>query len=382
MPAPREVPRVALLSRPDFEREHLRAGAPVVVEGGAAGWPAWTPERLKQLLAGRKVKVASSEQEVFGYDDAGPAYAVEDLDFAEAADLITRARPSPRRYYLMQQSIPREFPELAAQLAPPEYAGGARTHPHLWFGTEGNLSPLHYDMANNLFGQLQGRKRFLLFHPDDSDRVYPRDARARHHNLGQADPERPDLDRHPLFAEARPWTCEVGAGDLLFLPAFWWHQVRSLDVGVSVSVWWAPRPEQFLTPMARRLAPVLYERDRLLTLKAMVMEPGEHQGFTGMARFMVERGQPQMALLFAGAALEESLRMLYLRHVKGSEPAALRDAGRMTAALAASGALGEGEQAGLQSWLSAIAAALRGETPAGAPEAVAGMAGFVEARRS
>jgi hypothetical protein len=281
----------------------------------------------------------------------------------------------------MQQSIPREFPELAAQLPTPEYAGRARAHPHLWFGTEGNLSPLHYDMANNVFGQLQGRKRFLLFHPDDSDRLYPRDVRSRHHNLSQLDPEQPDLDRYPLLSEARPWTCEVGAGDLLFLPAFWWHQVRSLDVGLSISVWWAPRPAQFLTVMARRLAPVLYERDRLLTLKAMVMEPGEFQGFTGMARFMVEHGQPQMALLFAGAALEESLRMLYLRRVKGSEPAALRDAGRMADALAAAGALAEGEYSVLRSWLSAISAAVRGETSADAAEAVAGMVRFIEDRR-
>lgn len=380
MRPPREVPRVALLSQPEFEREYLARGAPVVVEGGTAGWPAWTPARLKQFLPGRKVKVASSEQDVFGYDEAGAAYEVEELDFAEAADLITRVRPSRRRYYLMQQSIPREFPELAAQLSPPEYAGGARAHPHLWFGTEGNLTPLHYDMTNNVFGQLMGRKRFLLFHPDDSERLYPRDARSKHHNLSQLDPEQPDLGRHPLLAEAQPWTCEVGAGDLLFLPAFWWHQVRSLEVGISVSVWWAPRPEQFLTPMARRLAPVLYERDRLLTLKALVMEPGEFRGFTGMARFMAGHGQPQMALLFAGAALEEVLRMLYLRRVKGSEPAALRDAGRMADALAAAGALGDWAEADLRAWLDAIRAAVRGETADEAAATVAAIIRFTEAQ--
>jgi hypothetical protein len=378
---PREVPRVAPPSPADFERDYLARGTPVVMEGGAVDWPAWTPDRLRQLLAGRKVRVASSEQDAFGYDEAGPAYRVEELDFVEAADLITRARPSSRRYYLMQQPLLREFPELASLLSPPAYARGARTHPHLWFGTEGNLSPLHYDMANNLFGQLHGRKRFLLFHPNDSRRLYPRDARAKHHNLSDVDAERPDLGRHPLFADARPWTCEVGAGDLLFLPAFWWHQVRSLDAGVSVSVWWAPRPEQFLTPMARRLVPVLYERDRLLTLKATVMEPGEHRGYAGMARFMAGRGEPGMAVLFAGAALEETLRALYQRRVKGSDTSALRDARRMVDGLAAAGALAGGEEGGLRAWLDAVAAALRGETAPGAAEAAAGMIAFTEAPR-
>ncbi len=356
----------------------------MVIEGGAEAWRAsgaWTPERLKERLAGRKVKVASSERDVFGYDESEAAYEVEELDFTEAADLITRAHPSRRRYYLMQQSIPREFPELASDLPAPEYVGRARAHPHLWFGTEGNLTPLHYDMANNLFAQLLGRKRFLLFHPEDAQRVYPRPARSKHHNLSELDPEQPDLQRHPLFREARPWACEVGAGDLLFLPAFWWHQVRSLEVGLSISVWWAPRPEQFLAPMAQRMAPVLYERDRLLTLKAMVSEPGEFQGFVGMARFMAAHDRPPLALLFAGAALEEALRMLYLKHVKPSDPAVLRDASRMAQALAGAGALPPADHASLRVWLEAIAGAVAGNEVTDAGDAVGGMAEFVDRNR-
>lgn len=383
MREPRKVPRVAALARDDFQRDYLAAGAPVVIEGGAAGWPAlqaWQPERLREKLGGRRVKVASSEHDVFGYDEAAAAYDVEELSFAEAADLITRVRPSPRRYYLMQQSIPREFPELAADLPAPEYACGARTHPHLWFGSEGNLTPLHYDMANNLFAQLRGRKRFLLFHPDDAPRLYPRPADSRHHNLSQLDTEQDNAARFPLLADAQPWTCEVGPGDLLFLPAFWWHQVRSLEAGVSISIWWAPLPAQFLAPMARRMAPVLYERDRLLTFKGMVAEPGPYSGFVGMARFMAGRDSPRMALLFAGAALEEALRMRYLKRVKPSQPAVLRDARRMVEALAGAGALDDAAAAALPRWLDAVAAALRDDVPGDAADVVAAITGFVDAR--
>jgi jumonji domain-containing protein 7 len=379
----RKVPRVAALAREDFERDYLATGTPVVVEGGAASWPAnqaWQPQRLRERLGGRRVKVASSEHDVFGYDEAAAAYDVEELDFADAADLITRARPSTRRYYLMQQSIPRVFPELAADLPAPEYVGHARAHPHLWFGSEGNLTPLHYDMANNVFAQLHGRKRFLLFHPDDAPRLYPRPADSRHHNLSQLDPEQDDVARFPLLAEAQPWACEVGPGDLLFLPAFWWHQVRSLEVGVSVSVWWAPLPAQFLAPMARRMTPVLYQRDRLLTFKAMVSEPGPYQGFLGMARFMAGHDEPRLALLFAGAGLEEALRMRYLKRVKPSDAAVLRDPRRMVQALAAAGALDDETAAALPRWLDAVAAALQGDAPGEAAAVVAAITGFVDAR--
>jgi hypothetical protein len=31
----------------------------------------------------------------------------------------------------------------------------------------------------------------------------------------------------------------VAPGELLYIPRFWWHQVRSLDFSVSVNYWWA-----------------------------------------------------------------------------------------------------------------------------------------------
>ena len=38
----------------------------------------------------------------------------------------------------------------------------------------------------------------------------------------------PDLARFPAFGDAAhtQLTCHAEAGDLLFLPAFWWHEVR------------------------------------------------------------------------------------------------------------------------------------------------------------
>jgi len=381
-PPPHPVERVADLAPEAFARDYLAQGRPVVIAGGAEAWPAraaWAPERLRERLRARTVKVASSEHDVFGYDEAAAAYQVEEMPFAEAADLILRVRPSARRYYLMQQSIAKEFPELAADLPPLPHLGGAQGRPHLWFGSEGNLTPLHYDMANNLFGQLHGSKRFLLFPPEQSELVYPREASSRHHNLSQLDPEAADVQRYPRFADSRPWACGVEPGDLFFLPAFWWHQVRSLTAGISVSTWWAPRPEQFLTPMARRMAPVFYARDRLLTFKGLVAEPGPHQGFLGMARYMAAEGQAAMAVLFAGAALDEALRLAYLKHVKPPDMAALREAGRVTDALLDAGVLDAAAGTRVRAWLALVADALQEPAPALDPAAAAAMAEGVAA---
>ena len=41
---------------------------------------------------------------------------------------------------------------------------------------------------------------------------------------------RPDLARYPNFNRTRPLTVTLEAGDALFIPALWWHEVVS-EVG-------------------------------------------------------------------------------------------------------------------------------------------------------
>jgi hypothetical protein len=367
------IPRVSRLDAEAFARDYLEPGRPVVIEGGAADWThggAWTPARLREVLGDRKVRVASSEHDTFGYGGDQTAYQVEEMEFGQAADLIQRLRPSPLRYYLMQQAVPREFPELCRELPVPPYVDRSRTNPNLWFGTESTETPLHYDVANNLFGQLTGRKRWTVFDPGQADLVYPRDGDADHRNLSRVSVEEPDLERFPLFARAQGQAGEVGPGDLLFLPAFWWHQVRSLEVSLSLNFWWSVRLDQLLTPMGRREVPLLFRSNRLMTLKGTVSAP-EGGGFLGAARFFAERKEPALAVLFAAAALEEDLRLRYLKHVKPPDAAALREGARMADALAAAHALPVADADAVRQWSALVVKALA-DSEHGVEEAEAG----------
>lgn len=38
----------------------------------------------------------------------------------------------------------------------------------------------------------------------------------------------PDLRAHPAFARSRRLQCDVRASDVLYIPAYWWHEVTSL----------------------------------------------------------------------------------------------------------------------------------------------------------
>lgn len=41
------------------------------------------------------------------------------------------------------------------------------------FNFQGNVTPCHYDEQQNLFCQLKGSKRFILFSPDNFPCLYP-----------------------------------------------------------------------------------------------------------------------------------------------------------------------------------------------------------------
>jgi hypothetical protein len=47
--------------------------------------------------------------------------------------------------------------------------------------------------------------------------------------------EAADLDRHPLFRNARYRKVVVHAGEALFLPCGTWHTARCLNVGITVA---------------------------------------------------------------------------------------------------------------------------------------------------
>ena len=113
--------------------------------------------------------------------------------------------------------------------------------------------------------QITGTKRLTLFAPQHSGRLYEshipeaelsyREGEERLVKetlldstsmvMSPVDIKSPNLERFPKFAEATPMTCEIGPGDILFLPSFWWHEVQSTPNAttrrnIAVNWWYHP----------------------------------------------------------------------------------------------------------------------------------------------
>lgn len=124
---------------------------------------------------------------------------------------------------------------------------------NLWIGDERAVSTTHRDFYENIYCVVRGEKRFTLLPPSDVPFVPEAAFRvARHrfdpkHNRWRvelADDTPPvnwvDVDvTNPgqVSLHAHPVTVVVRAGEMLYLPAQWYHNVEQRGFTVAVNYW-------------------------------------------------------------------------------------------------------------------------------------------------
>ena len=83
-----------------------------------------------------------------------------------------------------------------------------------------------------------GNKTFHLFSPDDTPNLYAHSPFSSSPELSQVVVCNIDFDAHPKARNTRPIQVRLNAGDLLFLPAYWWHEVvNSPKNSISINIW-------------------------------------------------------------------------------------------------------------------------------------------------
>src|SRR5690606_6731513 len=97
--------------------------------------------------------------------------------------------------------------------------------PRIWVGNASRIAP-HYDMASNIAVVVAGRRRFTLFPPEQIANLYvgPVERTIAGQPTSMVDPDHPDLDRFPRYAEAARHrrVADLAPGDAIFLPPMWW----------------------------------------------------------------------------------------------------------------------------------------------------------------
>jgi hypothetical protein len=265
----RAVERISPPSSREFISRFESLDRPVVIAGGARGWPAaqrWNPAYLSERIGHVRAdfKRSSCHQHPDFHQTAlGAMFARESATFAEFFDAITSAPPAERakrlftgdeRFLLRRREGKTSVdPELAPLLedveVPALIPSEALYTAWTWFSAAGVRTWLHYDNngCHNLNGQITGKKECWLFAPDELERLYPFAIGGKNPALNccAVDAEAPNFATHPLFADAVAEHAVVEAGDLLFIPVWWLHTFSHLGTfNSNVNFWWKPRHER------------------------------------------------------------------------------------------------------------------------------------------
>ena len=92
----------------------------------------------------------------------------------------------------------------------------------------------HYDVMDNIYAQIVGTKEVLMFPPSDALNLYLEGDKSKVVDLN--DPEL--LLKYPRFDLAQQYKAEINPGDILFIPALWFHNMKATSPGVAINIFW------------------------------------------------------------------------------------------------------------------------------------------------
>jgi Cupin-like domain len=236
------VVRRAQVSAEDFFENYYFANRPVILTDVADKWVAlerWSrPEYFAEKFGDAPLSVCMGRDKD-PYCDRNFEKYLTTMTMRQYAAWVASAGETNDGYLISNNRLLENpaFDALLEDIVPPEaYVEKERfrTYMSFWFGPKGTFTPLHHDGNNILFCQVAGRKEFYLVSPWETELLHRAEGYYAHARV----PLGMDNEGVRPPDDVFKWPAErivLGPGEALFLPVGWWHQVRSLDVSVSIS---------------------------------------------------------------------------------------------------------------------------------------------------
>lgn len=158
-----------------------------------------------------------------------------------AAQLGKQTAPT---FYIGSVSVEQHFPGLQHENVLDLL--DSAVEPNIWMGNAVTV-PTHNDLSENIACIAAGSRRFTLFPPDQAENLYvgPEGSTPAGRPISLVKLHSPDFQKYPRFKVAlqHAQVAELRAGDALYIPTNWWHNVESLgDFNILVNYWWKGDP--------------------------------------------------------------------------------------------------------------------------------------------
>ena len=229
-----EIDRVQNISKEDFRKNYLKPQKPVIIEHFVDDWPAvqkWDLDYMAKVAGDITVPL---------YDDR-PVRHDEGFNQAHAKmkmrDYIDLLKKEPTRYRIFLWNILKEVPELQKDYTYPDFGISLmKGLPMLFFGGEDSYTFMHYDidLANIFHFHFHGKKEVILFDQSQNDYLY----KIPHSLIVREDIDfnGPDYEKWPALKKAKGWRGNLEHGQVLYMPEGYWHYMRYITPGFSMSL--------------------------------------------------------------------------------------------------------------------------------------------------
>ena len=230
----KDIQRVKTISKKDFMESFVKPQVPVVIENLVEDWPAtqkWDFNYIREKV-GDKVVPLYDDRPVDYKDGFNEPHAK--MKMSEYIDLLER---EPTRYRIFLYNVLKEVPELQEDFDYPKI--GLRlmkSLPMLFFGGEDSYTFMHYDidLANILHFHFQGEKECILYPFGEKKHLYKVPHSLITHE--SIDFSNPDFEKWPALRNASGYKTRLTHGQTLYMPEGFWHYMRYITPGFSMSM--------------------------------------------------------------------------------------------------------------------------------------------------
>ena len=229
-----EIPRVKTITKDGFIKQYFKPQKPVVIERFIEDWPAyskWNLDYMKEV-AGDKIVPLYDDRPVDYKDGFNEPHAK--MKMRDYVDLLKK---EPTRYRIFLWNILKEVPQLQQDFTYPDLGLKLmKGLPMLFFGGEDSYTFMHYDidLANIFHFHFHGKKQIILFDQKQNKYLY----KIPHSLITREDIDfsNPDFSKWPALQKAKGHITELNHGEILYMPEGFWHYMRYITPGISMSL--------------------------------------------------------------------------------------------------------------------------------------------------
>ncbi len=228
------IERIKSITKEEFVEKYYKPQRPVLIENFAKNWDAynkWDIDYFQEQAGDQVVPLYNSEPTKGKQNSAVPVTEMKLYDYLE----LIKSEPTDLRVFFF--NLLDHVPKLLKDIKYPDIGlKFFKRLPVMFFGGGGSRVVTHYDMdLSDLFHyHFHGHKTVTLFPPSSGKYLYKVPFAV--HNLEAINMDDPDFSKYPALQNLEGIKVDMKHGDGLFMPSGYWHYVKYLDGGFSITL--------------------------------------------------------------------------------------------------------------------------------------------------